>query len=222
MSKVSKLGLVAIIICLGSSYVSASEDLWFTDVSFVNFKHKSKESTQTFDINGFPSGSFESKHKKNDNGIAFGLESLQIDEKWRSFTHGAQESLRVEGELSSELKIFDAVSTKGVRLGDFTFYSGGGLKYIDINHDSAFLPFVRQQVVVSLLRANSYGVDAFLRGDLNFGLGGEIANGYELKTGLQITFAPTVAVEIAGGTKHFNTQNDVDSKFFNVGLKKVF
>lgn len=222
MTKVSRLGLVAIAICLGSSCASANDDLLFADLSLVNYKHKSKESSQTFDINGFPDGSFESTHKKNDNGIAFGLESLQVDEKWRRFTHGAQESLRVEGELSSELKIFDVVSTKGVKLGDFTFYSGGGLKYIDINHDSVFLPFFRQQVDVSLLRTNSYGVDAFLRGDLDLGLSGEIANGYELKTGLQITFAPTVAVEIAGGTKHFNTQNDVDSKFFNVGLKKVF
>jgi len=221
MTKVSRLGLVAIATCLSVSCVSANDDLLFADVGLVHYKHKSKESSQTFDINGLPDGSFESTHKKNDNGIAFGLESLQVDEKWRSFTHSAQESLRLEGELSSELKIVDVVSTKAVKFGDFTFYAGGGLKYIDVNGNSAFLPFLRQQVDVSLFRTNSYGVDVFLRGDLDFGLG-EIANAYELKTGLQITFAPTVAVEIAGGTKHFNTLNDVDSKFFNVGLKKVF
>jgi hypothetical protein len=226
MTKISKLSLDALLV-VGLGFNCAYAEGIILDVNYLHMENKVKSLASIYDINGYQAGNEDTRSEKSTNGISFSIESVVLDQELTARTyelmnmeHVLIERVRFEGALTNNFKTLDVLTSKNIYtfLPCVYFDIGGGWKYVDAYSQNAIMPFVEMELTTRL----EYSLYAFLRADYDFGLGGKIANGYETKAGLMYAIDEKTAIVGQMGKKHFNADNDVDSKFFTFGFKKAF
>lgn len=223
MKKIKLSAIIAFLV-VGVSIANAgfNDEYVVTDLSYLHLDDKVKSSTSRYDINGYSEGGETTSSKKSSDGFEFGFESAYVDKISQVRIMGGMiERLKLEGALTSKLKIVDIYGSKNF----YTFSPyvcvdvGGGWKYVDVYSQDAIMPFWGIRLSTKLTST----LYSMVRVDYEVGLGGgDIANAYETKFGLLYAIDSNTGLTADIGTKHFNANNDVDSKFFTIGFKKAF